>query len=151
MPQFRRDILTNTLFQIDRPIEHFPLIRRPGSDAYPRRIQRGLRIILERQHVEQDLHVSLRLHVSAHDAVHGVQIPVTGVGDKSRDDGMIWSLPWREDVGVIFDEGEIRAAVLKGETTSFGDDAGAEAGVIAVDEGGGVTVFVGYGEVDGVA
>ena len=95
--------------------------------------------------------MTLRLHESAHDAVDRVEAAVVRVRDHGRDDGVVGSLPRREDVGVVFLEGEIRAAVLEGEAATFGDDAGAETAVVAVDEGAAVSVLVGGGEVDGVA
>lgn len=73
-----------------------------------------------------------------------------GVGDHGGDDGVVGSLSGSQDVRVAGLEVEVRAAVLEREAAALGDDAGAEAGVVAVDEGDAIAVCVGYGEVDGV-
>lgn len=64
---------------------------------------------------------------------------------------MVWTLPWRIHVGVIRRlQGKVRAAVLQREAAAFGDDGGAEAGVVGDDETAGVALGVGDAEVDGV-
>lgn len=95
--------------------------------------------------------MTLRLHEASHDAVAGVQGAVGGVGDHGGDDGVVGPFARGDDVRVVRVEGEAGAAVLEGEARVCGDDAGAEAGEVAVDEGAGVAVAVGDGEVDGVA
>lgn len=100
---------------------------------------------------QQDLHVSLRLHEAAHDAKGGVQRAILQVGRHGRDDGVVGPLSGLQPVGMAGVEREVGAAVLEGEAASFGDDARAEAAVVGVDEGGGIALGVGHGEVDGVA
>ena len=80
-----------------------------------------------------------------------MQGPVARVGDHGGDDGVIGSLAWRIDVRVALGELEAGAAVLQREAATGGDDGGAEAGEVAVDEGDAVAKAVGHGEVDGVA
>lgn len=63
---------------------------------------------------------------------------------------MIRPLSGGEDVGMVRDQREAAAPVLKGEGAPAGDEARAEAGEGGVDEGAAVAVLVGYGEVDGV-
>lgn len=128
-----------------------PRLRRASGDADSRRIKRRLRIVAKGQHIQQNLDVALRLHETAHDAVDGVQGAVRGVGDHCRDDGVVGAFARGEHVGVVGAEVEVCAAVLESEAATCGDDARAEAGVVAVDERDAIAVFVGYGEVDGVA
>ena len=145
-------ILTDPFLQINRILEDAPQLRLAGPYAYPRRVQRVLRAHAERRHVQQHLHVALRLHEAAHDAVDGVQGIVGGVGQQGRDDGVVGPLAGGVDVGVVGRvEDEVGAAVLQREAAALGDDAGAEAGVVAVDEGAAVALAVRDGEVDGVA
>ena len=54
-------------------------------------------------------------------------------------------------VRVVSIEGEIRAAVLQRESAAVGDDGGAEAAVVAVDEGAGVSFAVRRSKVDCIA
>ena len=56
-----------------------------------------------------------------------------------------------EDIGMAFLQGEISPAILEGETTALGDDTGAKAAKVAVDEGAAVPKLVCGGEIDGVA
>ena len=105
---------------------------------------------MENQHVEQNLDVTLGLHEAAHDAVDGMETVVVGVGDHGGNDGVVGSFVRCEDVGVVGSEGEIRAAVLKREAASRGDDACAKAAVVGDYETTAVAVGVGDGEVDGV-
>lgn len=95
--------------------------------------------------------MALRLHEAAHNAVDGVQRAVVFIGDHSRDDGVIWAFPGGDGVWMAGDELEVAAAVLQDEAAAFGDDAGAETVEVGVYEGDCVAVFVGDGEVDGVA
>lgn len=148
--QLRRRRLGDALLQEHTHIQRLPEIRHPRADAHAGRVQRRLRVHLEGQHVQQDLHVALGLHEPAHDAVAGVQATVLRVGDHGGDDGVVGSLPRREAVRVVGLQLEVAAAVLEREAAAGGDDAAAEAGVVAVDEGGGVAVFVGNAEVDRV-
>lgn len=70
---------------------------------------------------------------------------------------MIRPLRWCIDIWmrlsiptVFRPETEVRTTVLQCETAASGDDTGAEASVVAVDEGAGVAGAVGDGEIDGV-
>lgn len=47
---------------------------------------------------------------------------------------MVRALAGRQLVGVLRVEAEVGAAVLESEAAALGDDAGAEAAVVAVDE-----------------
>ena len=51
---------------------------------------------------------------------------------------------------MIFHEG-VRSTVLGGKAAAFGDSSGTETGVVTIDEGCGVAVFVCDGEVDRIA
>ena len=96
--------------------------------------------------------MTLWLHESTHDAVDAVKGAVVRVRYHGGDDGVVWSLSGGEDVRMVrWLEAEIGAAVLQGEAAAFGNDAGAEAAVVAVDEGAAVAVLVGCGEVDSIA
>ena len=65
---------------------------------------------------------------------------------------MVWygRLPGARRVGMPFLQREIVAAIVQGEAPAGGDDAGAEAHIIAVDQRAGVAVPVDDAEVDGV-
>lgn len=80
-----------------------------------------------------------------------MQAAVARVGDNGGDDSVIGSLARGIDVGVALSELEARTAVLQREAAAGGDDGGAEAGEVAVDEGDAVAEAVGHGEVDRVA
>ncbi|KAI7051771.1 hypothetical protein KC362_g37 [Hortaea werneckii] len=95
--------------------------------------------------------MALGLHEAAHDAVDGVEGLVGGVGDEGGDDGVVGPLVFAEDVRVVGRlEDEVGGAVLEREAAVAGDDAGAEARVVGVDEGHAVSGGVGHGEVDSV-
>lgn len=64
---------------------------------------------------------------------------------------MVGALTGREDVGMAWCQREVCPAVLQREATALRDDAGAEAAVVAVDEGHAVAFLVCHGEVDRVA
>lgn len=149
--QLVRHLRADAFFQVDGRIEHFADVRHPRTDAYPWCIQRRLRVVLESQHVHQHLDVPLWLHEPSHDAVHRVQTLIAGVGDHGRYNGVIWALLGCDHVRMTFLEDEVGPPVLQGETTSLRNDACAEATVVAVDERHTIAVFVGDGEVDGVA
>lgn len=149
--QFARHVRVDALLEVHRPIQDPALLGRAGADADARRIERHLRVVLEREHVEQHLHVSLGLHEAPHDAVHGVEAPVTGQGHHGRDDGVVWPLARRETVRVVWVQGEVGAPVVKREATTGGDDAGPEPAVVAVDEGHAVAPLVRHRKVDGIA
>lgn len=144
-------LLADALFHVDAAVEDFTDLGHASANADARRIERGLGVEVEGEHVEQDLDVALGLHEAAHDAVHGVQGAIRRVGDHGRDDGVVGPLARGEDVGVTLAEGEVGTAVLQRETAPLGDDAGAETAVVAVDEGHAIAFFVRHGEVDRVA
>lgn len=139
------------LLNAHRPVQRLAGLGEARADAYSRRIQRLLRVQFADNLAQQDLDVSLRLHEAAHDAKGRVQRAVLEVGRHGWDDGVIWPLSGLQLVRVVGVEREVCAAVLEGEAAALGDDARAEAAVVGVDEGGGVAVRVGHGEVDGVA
>lgn len=64
---------------------------------------------------------------------------------------MVRALVRCESVGVVGRQCEAAATVLEDEAGVFGYDSGAEAAEEGVDEAAAVAVFVGDGEVDGVA
>lgn len=47
LPQRVHHLLPDAFLQMHLPIQHFPLIRRAGPDAHPRRVERSLRVVLE--------------------------------------------------------------------------------------------------------
>ena len=73
-----------------------------------------------------------------------------GVGNHSRNDRMIRSLPRCNNIRMSLREMEIRTPILQHESGAFGHDRGAETLEDGVDEGDAVSVFVGDCEVDGV-
>ena len=72
-------------------------------------------------------------------------------GGEAGDDRLEGTLARGVDVGVAVLEGEELAAVLEHEAESVGDETGAEAAEVGLDLGDHHAVFVGDGEVGGVA
>ena len=97
----------------------------------------------------QNLEVPLRLHEPSHHAKTSVKGAVL-VGSQPGDDGVVRAFSGSERVGVCGIQAETMAAVLKGKSPSFGDDASAESHVIAVDEGARVSVLIDNGKVDSI-
>jgi len=95
--------------------------------------------------------VALGLHEPAHHAVGRVQASIVHIRDHRRDDSVVRPLVGRDHVRVALLKIEVHSAVLQHETASLGNDSGAKAFVVGVDEGDGVAFFVGDGEIDGVA
>lgn len=151
-PQPLDDTLVDALFDVDLVVNGLALLLAPGRlDANPRRVERTLRIHAKHEHVEQHLHVALRLHEPAHDAIARVQAAVAGVCEHGGDDGVVRALPGREDVGGVGRvQREVGAAVLQGEAAAARDNGRAEAAVVADYEGAGVAFGVAGAEVDGV-
>lgn len=151
------DLLIYALFNVHLTLSRLinpTLPTRLHTDT--RRIQRFLRIQSEHYHIEQDLHVSLRLHESTHNAKAGMQTLISRSRNHARDDGIIWPLPRRIQIrmrlpllpNLLRPKIEIRTAILQCEATALWDDSCAEAGVVAVYEAAGVAGGVGDGEVD---
>ena len=99
--------------------------------------------------VDDDLRLALRLHVAAHDAEGHPGLAV--FGGEAGDDGLEGALAGGVDVGVAVLEGEELAAVLEHEAEAVGDEAGAHAAEVGLDLRDHHAVFVGDGEVGGVA
>mmetsp|Transcript_46064 Transcript_46064/g.104067 ORF Transcript_46064/g.104067 Transcript_46064/m.104067 type:complete len:253 (-) Transcript_46064:647-1405(-) len=106
-------------------------------DAEARRVDCPLRLHAEVDHVEQELHVALRLHEPPHVGQARVQRPL-GVENHARDDGVERPLPPRERVGVPRAEAEAVPPVLEGEAAPFGHEARPEAHVVGVHRAHGV-------------
>ena len=152
LAQRREDVVGNAMFEVDGAVHDLADFGEAGADAEAGGVEGLLRVHAEGEHVEENLHVALRLHVAAHDAVDGMQALIGGVGEQGGDDGVVGAFAGRVEVWVSRRvEGESGAAVLEHEAGGGGDDGGAEAGVDGVDEGDAVAVLVGDGEVDGVA
>ncbi len=120
-------------------------------DAEARQIQRCLWVETVIQHAGEHLHVTLRLHETAHHAEGGVECAVISICCHAGDDGVVGALARLQPVGVIGIETEIGAAVLQGEAPAARHDTGSEAHVIAVDERAGVALAVHHAEIDRVA
>lgn len=151
LPQPLDGLFADSLLDVDAAVQHLADLGRAGADADAGRVERGLRVHVEGEHVEEDLDVALGLHEATHDAVHRVQGAVGRVGHHGGDDGVVRPLARREHVGVALAQREVGAAVLQREAAPLGDDAGAEAAVVAVDEGYAVALLVRHGEVDRIA
>src|ERR1700684_4412469 len=91
----------------------------------PRTVAGGLDIKAVVDAIDDDLGLSLRLHVAAHDAEG--EPGYAASGGESRDDGLKRALAGSVDVGVAVLEGEELAAILKHEAEAVGDEAGAHA------------------------
>lgn len=63
----------DALFEIDGSVHDIARIRHARADANSRRVESRLGRVAKDELVEEDLHVSLRLHEAAHDAVDAVQ------------------------------------------------------------------------------
>ena len=117
--------------------------------AEARRLARLLNVHAELEHVQQYLHVTLRLHVAAHHAEAQPRLAVfVGHG---RDDRVVGTLARRELVGMAFFEREQRAAVLEHHACTRYDHARAEVVEDRVDERDDVAVLVDDRQVDRVA
>ncbi len=91
--------------------------------------------LMKQFQADHDLDVALRLHEAAHHAVDAVQTLVADIGHQRRDDGVVWPLVRRHDVRMVRRaKRKACATVLECEAAAFGDDASAEAAVVAVDE-----------------
>ncbi len=99
--------------------------------------------------VDDDLRLALRLHVAAHDAEGHPGLAV--FGGEAGDDGLEGALAGGVDVGMAVLEGEEFATVLEHEAEAVGDEAGAHAAEVGLDLRDHDAVFVGDGEVGGVA
>ena len=115
----------------------------------PGRLDRLLGIHAELHEVEENLDVTLRLHVAAHHAVREPRLSLPG--DERGNDGVERPLVRRQPVGMAFGQHESGAPVLEHDAGARDDDARSEIAVDRVDEGHHVAVGVGHGQVDGLA
>src|ERR1700684_2685098 len=115
----------------------------------PRTVAGGLDIKAVVDAIDDDLGLSLRLHVAAHDAEG--EPGYAASGGESRDDGLKGALAWSVDVGVAVLEGEELAAILKHKSEAVGDEARTHAAEVRLNLGDHEAVAVGGGEVGGVA
>ena len=122
--------------------------RQPRVVAPARRVARGLRALLVVEHAHQRLHMALRLHVGAHDAVAHDGFAV--FRQERRDDRVERPLAGRDLVRSRV-QAEAVAAVLQADAESGLDAARTEPHVIALDEADHHAVLVGGGEIDRAA
>eukprot|EP00588_Corethron_pennatum_P007469 CAMPEP_0194292168 /NCGR_PEP_ID=MMETSP0169-20130528/45079_1 /TAXON_ID=218684 /ORGANISM="Corethron pennatum, Strain L29A3" /LENGTH=195 /DNA_ID=CAMNT_0039040267 /DNA_START=87 /DNA_END=670 /DNA_ORIENTATION=+ len=129
------------LFQhglFDAVLYHGDPSPRPVGDAEPGEVHGALRIDPPRDQVHRQLQVPLRLHIPAHVGQGRVQPVRVRVGEDPGDDGVVRPPAGRQRIGVRGVEVEAVPAVLEGEAAPVGDEAGAEAHEVAVDEADGV-------------
>ena len=101
--EFGHDRLRDARFGLDGAAGgHARLAGRRGrADMLDTGVFAGLlHVHAEIKQIDQDLHVSLRLHVAAHDAEHELGFAV--LGDHRRDDRVERALARFEAVGVVF-------------------------------------------------
>ena len=118
-----------------------------GALREPAGLERLLRRQAEVGDVGHELRVRLRLVPSAHDPEGD---PRAVLLHEPRDDRVERPLARRQRVRVVRLEREQRAAVLQHEAGAVRDDAGAEPGVVALDQRHHVAVAIDRRQVDGV-
>ena len=96
------------------------------------------------------LHVTLRLHESAHDSVGHEQFSGNRISDHGWNNGMVGPFAWCNNVRVAFFEAKVVPAVLQAKTATSRNDSGSESHIIAVDERAKVSVFVGGRKVNSI-
>ena len=96
-------------------------------------IQCLLWIQMEINHIHNHLHMSLGLHIAAHDAewTNCFSIPCK----KSGNDGMVGTLSGNKSIDMITIQREIMSAVLKGDSCVLYYNPTAKAHIIALNEG----------------
>src|SRR5688572_11756562 len=102
----------------DRRLERHALT---GVVAEARRVDRGLHIHAEDEVIEQELHVSLRLHTAAHQPEAHVRLVATsvhGAGDEAWDERVERPFSGGDGIGQTGRERESRAAVVQREARS---------------------------------
>ena len=114
-----------------------------------RRVTGLLQVHAEVEHVDQDLHVTLRLHRAAHHAEAQPRLAVLR-GERGND-GVERTLARRVAVGMVLAQHELLAAVLQDEAQARRRHAAAHAAVVGLDQRDHHAVGVGGGEVDRVA
>jgi hypothetical protein len=97
----------------------------PAQVAEARRVEGLLQVHPEHEQVQQDLHVALRLHVAAHDAVAHERLLAAGRGlrHKGGDDRVERTLAGSNRVRQPFVHRERGPAVLERETRPGDHDA----------------------------
>ena len=108
-----------------------------------------LHVHAEIDDVHQHLHVSLRLHVSAHQPEAQPRFPV--LGDEGGDDGVEGSFVGFESIEVSVVQGEELASILQAESDLAGDDLRSEPVVVALDEAAAIAVLVDDSQVNRIA
>ena len=111
-----------------------------------RLLQRSLHIHAVINDVGDELRVRLRLVPAAHDAEADVHVALL---HERRDDGVERTLVSGKRIGQAGRELKTGAAILEREAEPRGDEAGAIAGVVALNERDDVPVLVDGGEIDG--
>ena len=137
--------------QEHRPAVDHALAGRLGVsfDAKARRVAGLLQVHPEVDHVHEDLHVALRLHVSAHDTEAHERRAV--LGDEGGNDGVEGTLARRIRVGPALGQVEQLAAVLQHEAQPRRDHARPHSAIVALNERDHGAVGVGNRQVHGVA
>ena len=123
------------------------------GEAEARRVERSLRVHSVEQQVEQQLHVTLRLHEAAHHAKRRHQLVAAAVGRRRQhagNDRVERPLPRAERIRVAVDERKVGAAVVQREAAAGGHEAAPKAHVIRVDERARVAIGVDGAQVHGV-
>ena len=121
----------------------------PNRVLQPRRFAGLLHVHAEIDQVDQHLHLSLRLHVAAHDAEDEPRLAV--LRHHRRDDRVERPLVRFQSIGVLRVEGEQHAAILEGEAEFGRHQAGAEADVVALDQRDAVAVLIDHAQINRIA
>src|SRR5690606_836822 len=90
-------------------------------DFPARSIAGSLWLLAIGQHTHQRLHVTLRLHVAAHDAKAHLRLTIPG--QKARNDSVEWSLAGRDAIDVTRAGVEAVTSILQADTGARYDDA----------------------------
>ena len=83
----------------------------PADPLPARRVERLLRVQTPVNHIHDELHVGLRLHIAAHNP-EGTQ-GFTVLGEETRNNGVIRTLHAGKPIRVLGIKPEIEAAVIK--------------------------------------
>ena len=111
-------------------------LHRNCSVSHPlpaRRVQSLLGIHVEVDHVHDNLHMALGLHVAAHDAERSDR-PVV-LHQKARDDRVVGALAGHQAIDVVRIQREIRASVLQCDAGSVNHDPGSESHIVGLNVG----------------
>jgi len=145
------NLVGDPCFEVERSAINHRRAGRFGRSpvVVPRGVTGFLKIHPEVDHVDDDLHVPLGLHVPAHHTEGDPRFAV--LHRERRDDRVERALTRFEVVGAVRIEVEEPAAVLQAEAETLDDIARSEPGVVALDQRHHVAVLVGGGQVRRVA